>query len=178
MAEGGRQKHNILLLGDKCLSKNYFMAWIRVNEIWLSCERRLRRGWLTPIEAFLLSPENGDLALMGCPLLFWEGRKSLELPFWEGEDYFALLPWGWDKVLGPNGFIIAFWQLCWEFVKSCVMGFFGEFYEQGLSATFLTMDKSKKRGWTLMNRCFMCKGEEKSIEHILFHCSNARILWQ
>ena len=29
------------------------------------------------------------------------------------------------------------------------------------------MDNLKKRGWTLVNTCFLCKGEEESWDHIL-----------
>ena len=29
-----------------------------------------------------------------------------------------------------------------------------------------------------MNRCFLCKGEEESCDHILLHCSKASLLWQ
>lgn len=42
----------------------------------------------------------------------------------------------------------------------------------------LTKDKIMRIGWILVNRCFMCKGEEESIEHILRHCSKERILGQ
>ncbi|KAL6324320.1 hypothetical protein AAG906_012566 [Vitis piasezkii] len=33
------------------------------------------------------------------------------------------------------------------------------------------MDILKRRGWTSVNRCFLCKGEEGSCDHILLHCS-------
>ena len=42
----------------------------------------------------------------------------------------------------------------------------------------LTLDQLKKRGWTLANRCFLCCAEEKFIDHILIHCTKARILWE
>ncbi|RVX17120.1 putative ribonuclease H protein [Vitis vinifera] len=42
----------------------------------------------------------------------------------------------------------------------------------------LTMDQLKKRGWALANRCFLCCEEEESIDHILIHCSRARVLWE
>ena len=37
---------------------------------------------------------------------------------------------------------------------------------------------SKKRGRSLANRCFLCRIEEKSIHHLLFHCVKTRILWE
>ena len=30
----------------------------------------------------------------------------------------------------------------------------------------------------MLNRCYMCKGEEKTSDHSLLHCLKARILWQ
>ncbi|KAJ9684352.1 hypothetical protein PVL29_016699 [Vitis rotundifolia] len=41
----------------------------------------------------------------------------------------------------------------------------------------LTLDMVQKRGWALANRCFMCLEEEETIDHLLFHCSRTRILW-
>ena len=40
------------------------------------------------------------------------------------------------------------------------------------------MDQLKKRGRALANRYFLCCEEEKSIDHILIHCSKARVLWE
>ena len=42
----------------------------------------------------------------------------------------------------------------------------------------LTLDQLKKRGWPIANRCFLCCAEEESINHILNHCSKARVLWE
>ena len=42
----------------------------------------------------------------------------------------------------------------------------------------LTLDQLKKRGWTLANRCALCKVELKTINHILLYCYKARLLWQ
>ena len=39
------------------------------------------------------------------------------------------------------------------------------------------MDVLKRRGWTSVNRCFLCKGEKGSCDHILLHCSKASLLW-
>ncbi|RVW93513.1 putative ribonuclease H protein [Vitis vinifera] len=42
----------------------------------------------------------------------------------------------------------------------------------------LTLDQLKKRGRILANRCFLCCEEEESIDHILIHCTRARVLWE
>ena len=39
-----------------------------------------------------------------------------------------------------------------------------------------TMDNLKRRGWTLANRCFLCKGKE-FCNHILLHYFKASLLW-
>ena len=42
----------------------------------------------------------------------------------------------------------------------------------------LVLIQLKRRVWNLLNRCYMCKREEKMIDHMLMHYSQARILWQ
>ena len=42
----------------------------------------------------------------------------------------------------------------------------------------LTLDQVKRRGWSLATRCFLCLVEEESIDHILIHCTKARVLWE
>ena len=41
----------------------------------------------------------------------------------------------------------------------------------------LTLDRLQKRGWQLPNRCFLCACEAESVDHILIHCTVARVLW-
>ena len=41
----------------------------------------------------------------------------------------------------------------------------------------LTLDRLQKRGWQLPNRCFLCACEAESVDHLLIHCSVARVLW-
>ena len=53
-----------------------------------------------------------------------------------------------DKAPGPEGFTIAFWQSCWEFVKKEILEMFKEFHEQSsflksLSNTFLVLIPKK-----------------------------------
>ena len=41
----------------------------------------------------------------------------------------------------------------------------------------LTLDQLKKRGRELANRFFLCGEGEETIDHLLIHCSKAKILW-
>ena len=40
------------------------------------------------------------------------------------------------------------------------------------------MDQLKRRGWFLPNRCFLCKSEEESTNHLSLHCPKAAMFWQ
>ena len=40
----------------------------------------------------------------------------------------------------------------------------------------LSLDQLKERGCILANRCFLSCVEEESIDHILIHCTKARVL--
>ena len=46
----------------------------------------------------------------------------------EDEVHSALMDMNGDMAPGPDGFIVAFWQCCWEFVKEEVLGMFKEFH--------------------------------------------------
>ncbi|RVW54358.1 tRNA dimethylallyltransferase 2 [Vitis vinifera] len=41
----------------------------------------------------------------------------------------------------------------------------------------LTTDCLKRFGWSIPNRCFLCKYEEETIDHLLLFCEKARMLW-
>ena len=41
----------------------------------------------------------------------------------------------------------------------------------------LTLDQLKRRGIPLANRCFLCEHDEETIDHLLIHCSRAKMLW-
>ena len=42
----------------------------------------------------------------------------------------------------------------------------------------LILDKRKRRGVILANRCFLCEEEEETIDHLLIHCPRAKMLWE
>ena len=75
-------------------------------------------------------------------------NESLEGHFSEEEVTKALSDLGGDKVLGPDGFTLAFWKFCWPIVGGEVMQVFEEFHLQNaccrsLNATFLVLIPKK-----------------------------------
>ena len=42
----------------------------------------------------------------------------------------------------------------------------------------LTLDRLQKRGWQLPNCCFLCGSDEENVNHLLIHCTVARVLWR
>ena len=93
-------------------------------------------GWRADIEGLYLNRLNSCEA------------GVLELPFTEEEIHFALMEMNGDKASGPNGFTLAFWQACWEFVKEEIVDLFKEFYDQrsfakSLNTTFLVLIPKK-----------------------------------
>ena len=69
---------------------------------------------------------------------------KLEEMFIEEEILAAVSGLNEDKDPGPDGFPLALWSFCWDFVKEEVMGFFREFVQhnqfvKSLNATFLVL---------------------------------------
>ena len=74
--------------------------------------------------------------------------EVLELLFTEEEIHSILMEMNGDKAPGPDGFTVAFWQTCWEFVKEEIVDLFKEFYDQrsfakSLNTTFLVLIPKK-----------------------------------
>ncbi|KAJ9699595.1 hypothetical protein PVL29_008272 [Vitis rotundifolia] len=62
--------------------------------------------------------------------------------------------------------------------SSCVPTKVSFFTWEATWGKVLTLDQLKKRGRFLANRCFLCCEEEESVDHILIHCTRARVLWE
>ena len=93
-------------------------------------------GWRTDIEGLHLQRLNHSEA------------EALEMPFIEEEIHLTLLEMNEDKAPGPDGFTVAFWQSCWDFVKEEVVKLFKEFYDQkyfakSLNTIFLVLIPKK-----------------------------------
>ena len=74
--------------------------------------------------------------------------EGLEQPFTEEKIHAALMGMNGDKTPGPNGFTMAFWQSCWDFVKEEIMDLFKEFFDErsfakSLNSTFLVLIPKK-----------------------------------
>ena len=39
-----------------------------------------------------------------------------------------------------------------------------------------TLDQLKRRGIPLVNKCFLCEDDQETIDHLLIHCSRAKML--
>ena len=77
--------------------------------------------------------------------------EALEIPFSKEEVLATLSSLSGDKVIGLDGFSMAFWQFCWDFVKREVIGFFTKFYDlrsfqRSLNATFIVLVPKKRGG--------------------------------
>lgn len=77
-----------------------------------------------------------------------EDRMGMELQFSEEEVVAALSSMKGDKAPGPDGFTMAFFQKCWEVVKSDIMEVFDFFhttlrFEKSFNATFLDLIPKK-----------------------------------
>ena len=62
--------------------------------------------------------------------IFGEDVAWLDRPFEEEEVYGVIKDYDGDKSLGPDGFSMAFFQSCWDFLKQEMMELFGNFHSQ------------------------------------------------
>ncbi|RVW40043.1 Transposon TX1 uncharacterized 149 kDa protein [Vitis vinifera] len=119
---------------------------IKINGVRLTEEQEVREG-IANVYQQLLSESSGWKADIGGLLLkqiSHSEAEALELPFSEVEIHAALMGMNGDKAPGSDGFMVAFWQRCWETVKEDVLDMFKEFHEQNsfiksLNHTFLVL---------------------------------------
>ena len=45
-------------------------------------------------------------------------------------------------------------------------------------ASLVLLNFYQRRGWSIVNRCSLCKENEESVDHILIHCGKTRELWR
>ena len=107
-----------------CLKK------IKVNGTWLSEDHDIQRGVVRAFQDLLSDPRgwhpcwnNIEFDRIGV-----EEAAKLEESFFVDEVFSTLSNLNRDKAPGPNGFSLAFWQFCWDFVKDEVMSFFKDFF--------------------------------------------------
>ena len=148
------------------VSKN---AW--VNDVWSSTNGegswnlhfcRPFNDWeVDEVDKFLLSL-NGKSVQWDDDRVLWTETKC-------GKFFVKSL----YKALEPGSTISFPLNIIW---KSCVhpkVSFFGWEATWGKA---LTLDQIQKRGWLLVNRCYLGQMHGESIDHILLHCANARTL--
>ena len=94
--------------------------------------------------------------------MVWKGTKNeifTVKSLYNSLDHCCAVPFPWRIIWSPDvptkvGFFV--WEASWGRV--------------------LTQDQLKRRGWILANRCSLCCAEEETINHILLHCSKAKVL--
>ena len=66
------------------------------------------------------------------------------------------------------------WRSIWNPIVPPKLGFFAWEASWG---KVLTLDQLKRKGIPLVNRCRLCEENEETIDHLLIHCSRAKLLW-
>ncbi|KAJ9676862.1 hypothetical protein PVL29_022056 [Vitis rotundifolia] len=119
---------------------------IKINGVWLSDEQEIRTGIADAFHQRLTEDTEwmADIGGLDLKQISQDEAGVLERPFSEKEILMALRDMNGDKAPGPDGFTMAFWQFCWEFVKEEILEMFMEFYEQNsflrsLNNTFLVL---------------------------------------
>ena len=65
----------------------------------------------------------------------------------------------------------------WSIWNPIVLSKLGFFPWEASWGNVLTLDQLKRREIPLANRCFLCEHDEETIDHLLIHCSRAKMLW-
>jgi hypothetical protein len=66
------------------------------------------------------------------------------------------------------------WKSVWRTKAPFRTAFFVWLAFQG---KILTMDNLKKRHVIVVDRCYRCKGNGESMDHLLLHCDVAYVIW-
>ena len=130
--------------------RNNSMDKIKINGVWLSEEQEVREGVANAYQQMLLEDSDWkvDIGRLQLDQISCQEAENLEIPFSEEEAHSALMDMNGDKSPSLDGFTVAFWKNCWEFVKEEVMEMFKEFHEQSsflksLNTTFLVLIPKK-----------------------------------
>ncbi|RVW29557.1 hypothetical protein CK203_077422 [Vitis vinifera] len=118
------------------------IVWRELRSMeWFLEEQEIREGIANAFKE-LLSEDTGwkaDIGSLQLDQISQEEAEILERPFTEDEIHGALMEMNGDKAPGPDGFTLAFWQSCWEFIKEEIIEMFKEFYDIALSSKALTI---------------------------------------
>ncbi|KAJ9673635.1 hypothetical protein PVL29_023281 [Vitis rotundifolia] len=130
--------------------RNNSLDRIKINGVWMTEDQEMREGIVSSFQQQLSEERGWRAEIEGLQFNCLNSREAedLELPFTEEEIYCALMELNGDKAPGPDGFTLAFWQDCWDFLKVEIVDMFKEFYEQrsfvkSLNTTFLTLIPKK-----------------------------------
>ena len=130
--------------------RNNSLDRIKINRVWLTEEQEVREEVVNAFQQLLLEEQGWRADIEGLHLhrLNFQEAENLEVPFSEEEIHSALLELNGDKAPGPDGFTVAFWQACWDFMKEEILELFKEFYDQrsfakSLNTTFLVLIPKK-----------------------------------
>ncbi|XP_034674619.1 uncharacterized protein LOC117905870 [Vitis riparia] len=100
--------------------RNNSLDIVKINGEWLSEEQKVRKGIANAFQQ-LLSKDTGwkaDIGRLQLDQISQQEVENLEIPFSETEVHSALMEMNRDKAPGPDGFTVAFWQSCWDFIKT------------------------------------------------------------
>ena len=124
---------------------------IYINGRKLDKEEDIKEGLIAAFQNLLSDPGGWRPSLPDLNLNRIESEEaaSLEENFSEDEIWTAISGLNGDKAPGPDGFPLAFWSFCWDFVKPEVIGFFKEFHDnarfvKNLNTTFLVLIPKKQ----------------------------------
>jgi hypothetical protein len=153
-----RQKSRVLWLkeGDKCTK--FFHRVANSNKRFNSIESLSVNGSVSSDQPIIRDYAAQFYETLFAELYSWRPRlddlafdsidaveaSSLEHPFEEREVLEVVKGMNRDKAPGPDGFSMAFFQDCWDVIKSDIMGVFQDFHAhskfvKSLNATFIAL---------------------------------------